>query len=81
MWRPYEQVEIYLERIRQMAKRKTRESADAGMPLRYKQITVEIMYTDGEIATATFYKVSDCFGYIERTVSERYANSVRIELF
>jgi len=50
-------------------------------PLKYKQITAEIVFTDGEIETATFYRPSECFRYIERTVGEHYADSVRVELF
>ena len=50
-------------------------------PLKYKQMTVELAFTDGEIETVTFYSPADCFRYIERTVTEHYANSVRVELF
>lgn len=48
---------------------------------KYKQITVEFAFTDGGTETVTFYSPVDCFRYIERTVSEQYTNSVRVELF
>ncbi len=50
-------------------------------PLKYKQITAEIMHTDGEIMTASFYDLKDCCRYIERVAGEHYADSIRIELF
>jgi len=49
--------------------------------LKYKQITVEFAFTDGEKETVTFYSPADCFRYIERRVCEQYTNSVRVELF
>ena len=49
--------------------------------IKYKQMTVEIMYTDGEITTATFYDLKDCCRHIERLAAEHYTDRVRIELF
>ena len=60
---------------------KKQESVAVASPLKYKQLTVEFAYTDGGIETVTFYSPSDCFRYIERAVTEHYADSVRIELF
>lgn len=65
-------------------KKKTAKKAETSVvnePLKYKQITAEIVFTDGGIETATFYRPSECFRYIERTVGEHYADSVRVELF
>ena len=68
-----------------MAKKKTTakkpKPTTANNPLKYKQMTVEIAFTDGGVNTATFYSPADCFRYIERTVTEHYADSVRVELF
>ena len=50
-------------------------------PVAYRQITVEIFFTDGERALGTFHSVGDVLSYVENAVSGRYADSVRIELF
>ena len=63
-----------------MAKKKAAKTTVI-QPLKYKQMTVEIGFTDGGIKTVTYYSLSDCFRDIERIVGEHYANSVRIELF
>ncbi len=98
MRRSCAQIEIYLERNEQMAKKKTATKKGRQMvkrkkaakkpkpiaakkPLEYKHITVEIAFTDGGITTATFYKLADCFRYIEQVVTEDYADSIRVELF
>ncbi len=57
------------------------EPTTANKPLKYKQMTVEIAFTDGGIETVTFYSPAEFFRYIERTVTEHYADSVRVELF
>ncbi len=62
-------------------KKKQSEPTAAVSRLKYKQITVEFAFTDGGIETVTFYSPADCFRYIERTISEQYTNSVRVELF
>ena len=62
------------------AKKETESNTTVDRP-KYKQMTVEILFTDGELKTVTFYKPADCFRYIERTVCEEYADSVRVELF
>ena len=49
--------------------------------VKYKQMTVEITFTDGEIQVHNFYDPSKCFRYIEQAVSEHYTDRVRIELF
>ncbi len=68
-----------------MAKKKTEESKAAKerkrKPLKYKQMVVEIVYTDGEITTATVNSLVDCCWYIEQRASEHYVDSIRIELF
>ena len=58
-----------------------KQAANKKKALRYKQMTAEITFTDGEIKTLTFYKPADCFRNIERIVSEHYADSIRVELF
>ena len=63
-----------------MAKKKT-EKNTTKKPLKYKQMVVEIMYTDGEITTATVNSLVDCCWYIEQRASEHYVDSIRIELF
>ncbi len=55
--------------------------ATANKRLKYKQLAVEFAFTDGGTETVTFYSPADCFRYIERTVTEHYADSVRVELF
>jgi hypothetical protein len=49
--------------------------------VRYRQVTVEISFTDGERGLETFHNIAGVLGYIENAVSGRYADSVRIELF
>ena len=66
------------------AKKRAKKKAKAtttNTQLKYKQMTVEIVFTDGEIETITFYNPADCFRYIERTVTEHRVDSIRVELF
>ena len=49
--------------------------------VKYTTITAEVFFADGERQTATFYKLSDMLKYVNQTAGERYADSVRIELF
>ena len=66
---------------KKVKKGEKRKTADVKTEVSYKQTTVEIFFTDGEIETVTFYNPADCFRYIERTVAEHYADRVRVELF
>ena len=50
-------------------------------PIRYKHMTIEILFTDGQVKTATFYDLKDLLNYIEQTVAICYTDSIRIELF
>ena len=59
-----------------MAKNKQAENQ-----IKYKQITVEITFTDGEKEMKNFYSPAGCFRHIEKAVTEHYADSIRIELF
>ena len=49
--------------------------------VKYTTITAEVFFTDGERQTAPFYKLSDILNYVNQSAAERYADSVRIELF
>ena len=64
-----------------MAKKKSTEKAAAKNQLKYKQIAVEITFTDGEKEMNNFNSSADCFRFIEKAVSEHYADSIRVELF
>ena len=55
------------------------KKAEAGV--RYKQMTVEIFFTDREVKMGTFYRVKDVLSYIEEGVRSRYTDSVRMQLF
>ena len=61
--------------------RKVRKKDAAAGGVSYRQITVEIFFTDREVKMGTFYCLKDVLGYIEAGVRGRYADSVRIELF
>ena len=58
-----------------------KKAALAAGGVKYKHMSVEIGFTDGEVGTATFYSLGDCFRYVERAVGEHYADRVRVELF
>ena len=53
----------------------------AGGKIKYKQITVETFYTDGQRELANFSEPDKFFRHIERKVSEDYIDSIRVELF
>ena len=61
--------------------KKNRKTTDMKTEVKYKQITAEIFFTDGEIKTATFYNLKDILGYVDQSAGVRYVNSIRIELF
>ena len=61
--------------------KKKKQPVKAEGQVRYKQMTTELLFTDGEIKTVTFYKSAECFRFIERAVCEHYADTVRVELF
>ena len=64
-----------------MGKAKKGKGVGGNGEIEYKQMTVEILFTDGEMTTANFYTTNECFEYVERSVRERWADSVRVELF
>ena len=54
--------------------------AEEKKALRYKMLTSEIAFTDGEIETLTFYDIDKCFDHIKDRVKYDYVNSVQVEL-
>ena len=52
---------------------------DSGV--KYKQITAEIFFTDGEIETINFNTPEDFLDYIAKTIRVQFVDSIRVELF
>ena len=67
--------------VKKKAVRKVRKKDAAARGIGYRQMTVEMFFTDREMKMGTFYCLKDVLSYIEQGVRSRYTDSVRIELF
>ena len=49
--------------------------------IKYKQMTLEILFTDGQVETVTFYNPENLLRFMAQIIRTHFADSIRIELF
>ncbi|MBN2456729.1 MAG: hypothetical protein JXB29_09380 [Sedimentisphaerales bacterium] len=69
------------KKTRQAKRTRHQKSPSADARIKYKQMTLEILFTDGRMETVTFYTLENFMNFMNQTVRTNYTDSIRIELF
>ncbi|MBN2456850.1 MAG: hypothetical protein JXB29_10025 [Sedimentisphaerales bacterium] len=69
------------KKIRREKQNKHQQPDTAERQPKYEQMILEILFTDGQMETVTFYKLEDLVEFMDQTARSRYTDSMRVALF